>query len=200
MTQGSRNNTSRVNQIINLDEDLIEKRLAKPQKVFLAGKEWTVRRDLTAEEIYRFWGFVNDSNAGEAWALLMGITVDEAKELDKTLLQLPIKMYNRRVNQENTALLLETLTAQIEWAWADRTIDPEDPEVKRERAKAKANGVKPPKHPILRPVAKRPPDHDEQRWRDYIRTLSEFVPQPKDPFEQLEIWKRQNGVTASPER
>jgi hypothetical protein len=99
MTQGSRNNTSRVNQIINLDEDLIEKRLAKPQKVFLAGKEWTVRRDLTAEEIYRFWGFVNDSNAGEAWALLMGITVDEAKELDKTLLQLPIKMYNRRVNQ-----------------------------------------------------------------------------------------------------
>jgi hypothetical protein len=99
MTQGSRNNTSRVNQIINLDEDLIEKRLAKPQKVFLAGKEWTVRRDLTAEEIYRFWGFVTDSNAGEAWALLMGITVDEAKELDKTLLQLPIKMYNRRVNQ-----------------------------------------------------------------------------------------------------
>jgi hypothetical protein len=99
MTQGSRNNTSRVNQIINLDDDLIEKRLAKPQKVFLAGKEWTVRRDLTAEEIYRFWGFVTDSNAGEAWALLMGITVDEAKELDKTLLQLPIKMYNRRVNQ-----------------------------------------------------------------------------------------------------
>lgn len=100
MTQGSRNNnTSRVNQIINLDDDLIEKRLAKPAKVFLAGKEWTVRRDLTAEEIYRFWGFVTDSNAGEAWALLMGITVDEAKELDKTLLQLPIKMYNRRVNQ-----------------------------------------------------------------------------------------------------
>jgi hypothetical protein len=100
MTQGSRNtNTSRVNQIINLDDDLIEKRLAKPAKVFLAGKEWTVRRDLTAEEIYRFWGFVTDSNAGEAWALLMGITVDEAKELDKMLLQLPIKMYNRRVNQ-----------------------------------------------------------------------------------------------------
>jgi hypothetical protein len=104
------------------------------------------------------------------------------------------------LHEENTALLLETLTAQVEWAWADRTIDPEDPEVKLERAKAKTNGVKPPKHPILRPVAKRPPDHDEQRWRDYITTLSEFVPQPKDPFEQLEIWKRQNGVTASPER
>jgi hypothetical protein len=100
MTQGSRNtNTSRVNQIINLDDDLIEKRLAKPAKVFLAGKEWTVRRDLTAEEIYRFWGFATDSNAGEAWALLMGITVDEAKELDKMLQQLPRNMYVRKVNQ-----------------------------------------------------------------------------------------------------
>lgn len=100
MTQGSRNtNTSRANQIINLDDDLIEKRLAKPAKVFLAGKEWTVRRDLTAEEIYRFWGFATDSNAGEAWALLMGITVDEAKELDKMLQQLPRNMYVRKVNQ-----------------------------------------------------------------------------------------------------
>lgn len=94
MTQGSRNN-----QIINLDDDLIEKRLAKPAKVFLAGREWIVRRDLTAEEIYKFWGFVTSNNGGEALALLMGITAEEGKELDETLLKLPIKMYVRKIHQ-----------------------------------------------------------------------------------------------------
>lgn len=101
-------------------------------------------------------------------------------------------------HEENTALLLETLTAQAEWAWADRTIDPNDPEVKRERAEAKARGRKPPKHMILRPVAKRPPDQEEQRWRDYIQELSEYFPKPEtqDPFELLQVWKQQNGVAS----
>lgn len=95
MTQGSRNNK----QIINLDDDLIERRLARPAKVFLAGREWTVRRDLTAEEIYQFWGFVTSNNGGEALAMLMGITPDEGKSLDETLLRLPVKMYVRKIHQ-----------------------------------------------------------------------------------------------------
>jgi hypothetical protein len=92
MTQGSRNN----NQIINLDDDLIEKRLARPAKVFLAGREWTIRRDLTAEEIYTFWGKVSANEADEALAILMG---EEAKGLNETLLKLPAAMYVRKINQ-----------------------------------------------------------------------------------------------------
>lgn len=96
------------------------------------------------------------------------------------------------LHEENTALLLETLNAQIEWSWADRTIDQDDPEVKAEQAKAKK--TKPPKHPILRPVAKRPPEQDEERWREYITALTEFVPKPVDPWDALQEWKRQNGI------
>lgn len=95
MTQGSRSN----NQIINLDDDLIEKRLAKPAKVFLVGREWTVRRDLTAEEIYAFWGNVTANKAGLALSALMGITEEEATELDKLLQQLPTPMYVRKIEQ-----------------------------------------------------------------------------------------------------
>lgn len=92
MTQGSRTS----NQIINLDDDLIEKRLAKPAKVFLAGREWTVRRDLTAEEIYQFWGQVTSNKGEEALMILMG---EEAKGLDATLQKLPAAMYVRKIHQ-----------------------------------------------------------------------------------------------------
>lgn len=92
MTQGSRTN----NQIINLDDDLIDKRLAKPAKVFLAGREWTVRRDLTGEEIYEFWGKITANEADAALTMLMG---EEAKGLDAKLQVLPGSMYVRKLQQ-----------------------------------------------------------------------------------------------------
>lgn len=95
-------------------------------------------------------------------------------------------------HEENTALLLETLTAQLDWGWADRTVDPDDPEVKAERARSK--GIKPPPHPILRPVALRPAAQDEARWQSYVQEISKYAPAPKDPWEQLDEWKRQNKV------
>lgn len=95
-------------------------------------------------------------------------------------------------HEENTALLLETLTAQVDWNWADRTIDPEDPEVKAEQAKRKK--AKPPKHPILRPVAHRPAEQDEARWQDYVQQLKMHTPAPVDPWEQLQVWKQQNNI------
>lgn len=95
-------------------------------------------------------------------------------------------------HEENTALLLETITTQLDWGWADRTIDPDDPEVKAERAKRKK--VKPPPHPILRPVAHRPPEQDKARWDDYITELKKYAPPPEDPFVLLQQWKQQNGI------
>lgn len=91
MSQGSRSNS----QVINLDDDLIEKRLTRPAKVFLAGREWSVRRDLTAEEIYDFWGKVT-KNDDSALTLLVG---EAGAELNKTLQQLPAAMYVRKLHQ-----------------------------------------------------------------------------------------------------
>jgi hypothetical protein len=96
------------------------------------------------------------------------------------------------MHEENTALLLETLNAQIEWAWADRTLDRDDPEVKAELAKSK--GIKPPKYPVLRPVARRPLQQDEERWQDYIQSLTDAMPTPDEPWDLYERWKQQNGV------
>lgn len=96
-------------------------------------------------------------------------------------------------HEENTALLLETLTAQLDWGWADRTIDPEDPKVKAEQEKRKK--IKPPPHPILRPVACRPVKQDQERWEAYATEIAKYVPpeKPQDPFELLAQWRRQHG-------
>jgi len=94
MSQGSRSTRP-----INLDDDLIDQRLAKPQPIQLAGREFSVRRDLTAEEIYRFWGFVSVNDAGEALALLLSIPVPEAKELDAILQGLPAVMYVKKIHK-----------------------------------------------------------------------------------------------------
>lgn len=92
MTQGSRSSS----QIINLDDDLISKRLARPAKVYLAGREWTIRRDLSSDEIYEFWSKVTANKGGDALSMLVG---EDATELDKKLQALPAAMYVRKINQ-----------------------------------------------------------------------------------------------------
>lgn len=94
MSQGSRNNTT-----INLDDDLIGQRLARPQKVQLIGREWSIRRDLDAEEIYQFWSHISANDGAQAFALLLGVTPEEGKELDERLQKLPAKMYIRKIDQ-----------------------------------------------------------------------------------------------------
>lgn len=94
MSQGSRSTRP-----INLDDDLIGQRLAKPQPVQLGGKELSIRRDLDAEEIYQLWAFISENDSGKAFSLLMGITEDEGKALDEKLQKLPVKMYIRKIDQ-----------------------------------------------------------------------------------------------------
>jgi len=95
-------------------------------------------------------------------------------------------------HEENTALLLETLTAQLDWNWADRTIDPDDPEVQAERRKQKI--VKPPPHPILRPVAFRPRKETEERIQAYVAELVKYAApnQDVDPFEVHAKWRQRH--------
>lgn len=94
MSQGSRNNTK-----VNLDDDLIDQRLAKPQLVDLAGREWSIRRDLDTEEIYEFWAHIAANDSGKAFSLLMGVTEEEGKALDGKLQKLPEKLYIRKIHQ-----------------------------------------------------------------------------------------------------
>jgi hypothetical protein len=96
-------------------------------------------------------------------------------------------------HEENTALLLETLTAQLDWGWADRTIDPDDPEVQAERRKH--GKTKPPPHPILRPVAWRPNKEAAERLDTYVDELTKYAKpqQAADPFELHAKWRQQHG-------
>jgi hypothetical protein len=86
-------------------------------------------------------------------------------------------------HKENTARLLEVIAYRLELEWVDRTTDPDDPEVKRERVAAKRAGKKPPERPIVPPVALRPRELAEQRAREYADLLSahhvKTLPAPK---------------------
>jgi hypothetical protein len=93
-TQGSRRTprqTPRASQIINLDDLIVGQRLNRPAKVFLLGKEWTVRRDLDGAEAVEFWSKATNNDPA-ALVMLMG---EEAADLDKQLQQLPQKVYIR---------------------------------------------------------------------------------------------------------
>lgn len=76
-------------------------------------------------------------------------------------------------HEENTALLLDIRSYELELAWADRTIDPDDRDVRRERLEAKRRGIKPPEHPIVPPVAHRPADLAEERLKQYLERIAE---------------------------
>lgn len=70
-------------------------------------------------------------------------------------------------HKENTARLMEVMSYQLELNWVDRITDPDDPELKRERAKAKRAGLKPPAHPLIPPIAMRPSEIAQERFTEY---------------------------------
>jgi hypothetical protein len=99
-------------------------------------------------------------------------------------------------HEENTARLLEAQSYALEFAYADRTIDPEDPAVKAERARNKKR--QPPPHPIVPPVAFRPKRYADERMAEYVEQIGKYLPkqEPVDPFEQLALWKAQRGLVS----
>jgi hypothetical protein len=97
-------------------------------------------------------------------------------------------------HEENTARLLEAQAYALDFAWADRTIDPDDPAVKAERAKKR----KPPPHPIVPPAAFRPKKYADERMAEYVEQIGKYAPKPEsvDPFDRLALWKAQRGLTS----
>lgn len=77
-------------------------------------------------------------------------------------------------HKENTARLLEIEAYKLDLAWADRTVDPDDREVKLERLAAQRAGIKPPPHPMIPPIAMRPHEIREQRLQEYLKEAAAF--------------------------
>lgn len=70
-------------------------------------------------------------------------------------------------HEENTAQLLDVRSHALDLMWAERITDPDDPEVKAQVARAKAEGRKLPPQPIIPPVAHRPAALARQRAETY---------------------------------
>lgn len=97
-------------------------------------------------------------------------------------------------HKENTARLLEVQDYLLQLLWIDRTTDPEDREVKLQRAAAKRAGLKPPKAPIIPPVAMRPGALSEERIAAYMERLAEQdVPAVKQAGSR-QAFDRQHGL------
>lgn len=93
-------------------------------------------------------------------------------------------------DEENRALLLEVEAYQLQLDWIERTIDPDDPAVRRERAEAKRSGRKPPKRPAVPPVAQRPGEIAAERLQAYIDELASHEPKPVKELVSIEEFNR----------
>jgi hypothetical protein len=101
-------------------------------------------------------------------------------------------------HEENTALLLEHQAYALELTWADRITDPDDPAVKRDRARAKKAGIKPPPHPLIPPVAHRPDSLAARRLREYLDAVEQYRagPPPEVKYLSSSDFDRELGLTA----
>lgn len=95
-------------------------------------------------------------------------------------------------HEENTALLLEQQAYALELSWADRIVDPNDRDLARERAARKRAGITPPRHPLIPPIAHRPPLLAQQRIADYTAAVTRHS-LPEQPA-SLDDWKSTVGV------
>lgn len=93
-------------------------------------------------------------------------------------------------DEENRALLLEVEAYQLQLDWTDRTTDPDDPAIRRERLEAKRKGLKPPKRPVVPPVAQRPGGIAEERLRAYIDELASHEPQSTKEIVSIDEFNR----------
>lgn len=101
-------------------------------------------------------------------------------------------------HEENTAQLLDIRAYELELAWADRTIDPNDQDVRRDRLEAKRRGIKPPEHPIVPPVAHRPGDLAQERLQQYLDKIAaqQTDTEPKTGLVSMREFNAQMGLVA----
>jgi hypothetical protein len=77
--------------IIDIDAMLIQ-RSTDPVIIRLGGREWLIRRDLTAEEVVNFWKLSDSNESVAAWALLTGDD-ESAQDLHATITPLPAEIF-----------------------------------------------------------------------------------------------------------
>lgn len=82
MTQGGHD-------VLDLDA-LVVSRSLDPQTIRLAGREWTLKRDFTAEQVVQFWRLV-DKKATSSEALSMLVGDQDGAALAEVMLALPME-------------------------------------------------------------------------------------------------------------
>lgn len=102
-------------------------------------------------------------------------------------------------DSENLAMLVDRSDFDTTFDYISGVTDPEDPEVKRERALRAKHGIKAPPLPIFAPVAQRPPEITAelvQRYRDAHKPYEIPDPNnsgPKSKLAQLTQARAQAG-------
>lgn len=90
------------------------------------------------------------------------------------------------IRDQNIAMLVDRIDFLVNLEYADKTTDPNDPEVKRRLERNRRNKVKPAPFPIYRPVAARPQevfDLEQARYEALIERYTQpddAVPHPAD--------------------
>lgn len=91
MTQGARANNRPI-VIEDLDALLVSRSL-RPAKVKLGGREWTIKRDFTAEQIIEFWRLQNsgaENSMVDSYAMVVG--ADDALAFVRMMDNIPQEM------------------------------------------------------------------------------------------------------------
>jgi hypothetical protein len=99
-------------------------------------------------------------------------------------------------HEENTALLYEAERYKLELDWADRTVDPESPDVKAARREAELAGIKPPAHPLIPPIAQRPREIADLRIQQYLDDVAAANTAPREKvMVSLDEWEHAIGLS-----
>lgn len=99
---------------------------------------------------------------------------------------------------ENLAMLIDRIDYTLNSEYYDRITNPDDAELKAERARRDALGIKPPPLPLIPPVALRP----EQYHRARLAVYAALVDQYKTPDDTgqltVEQYMRLRGISVEP--
>ncbi|MBF6515517.1 hypothetical protein IU421_14690 [Nocardia cyriacigeorgica] len=94
-------------------------------------------------------------------------------------------------DSENLAMLVDRADFLNNFGYVSGTTDPDDPDVKRERAERLKHGIKPPPMPILAPVAQRPPEITAELIERYRKAQQPYqIPDKAKPKSKLDLLNR----------
>lgn len=88
MSQGALTDNHKVDDDFDDLDALLADRALEPRKVKLGGRTFSVRRDLTGEEVLRYWSLARQRKDIEALAIMVGD--DDAVELNQIIDPLPM--------------------------------------------------------------------------------------------------------------